>query len=439
MAWLERQSEALSHLSRHSEVGRVLYGGAAGSGKSELGCRWQIQRRMKYPGTRSVIGRNEFQALRTSTMHTLFKVIGSGYEHSPGFNLQAGKHYVYNGSSHTLRFSNGSEIIFKDLGEYPSDPNFDTLGSLEITDYFIDECTEISQRAANILHSRCRYMLREYNLTPKGLLTCNPAKGWVYNDIYLPWRNNALPDSWRFVQALPSDNPFLPESYINALNQLPEYDRQRLLLGNWEYDDDVGALFKTDDVLRCFRNEAGQGQRYITADIARFGKDRTVVCVWHGLTLVDLRQLRRADTQEVVRVVRELMTKHNVILKNVIADEDGIGGGTVDALRCRGFMNGSKANKHERYVNLKAECYFKLAELVEQGKVVFMAGEKSEIVREFEMIRRHHPDKDTRLSVTPKEELKRRYGLSPDIMDAIMMRCYWEVSNPGGPLSVMNF
>lgn len=439
MAWLSKQQEALSHLSTKSPVSRVLYGGSAGSGKSELGCRWQIERRLKYAGTRSVIGRSEFQALRTSTMHTFFKVLGPGYEHSVGYNLKPGRDFSYNGSSHILRFYNGSEVIFKDLFEYPSDPNWDNLGSLEITDYFVDECTEVSQRAVNILHSRCRYLLNEFNLKPKGLLTCNPAKGWVYNDIYLPWKNESLTPSWRFVQALPTDNPHLPPSYLDALNELPEYDRQRLLFGNWEYDDDAGALFKTDDVMRCFRHEEGNGTKYITADVARHGKDRTVIVVWNGLVIVEVKELRRADTQEVAGIIRQMMSQHQVILKNVIADEDGIGGGVIDALRCRGFLNGSKANHSDRYTNLKSECYYKLAEIVEKGLLVIRAGNKNDIAREFDMIKRHNPDKDARLSVTPKDEIKRRFGVSPDLLDAIMMRMFWEVRSSGGPLSVTRF
>ncbi len=57
--------------------------------------------------------------------------------------LEAGKHYKYNGQMSQIELFNGSVILLKDLYAYPSDPNFDELGSLEITDAFIDEANQI--------------------------------------------------------------------------------------------------------------------------------------------------------------------------------------------------------------------------------------------------------------------------------------------------------
>lgn len=429
--YLPKQLEALDFLSRQSVVGRVLYGGAAGGGKTEFGCRWQIERRLKYPGTRSVIGRSEFQTLRTTTMHTFFSVIGKGLAHSPGYGMISGVHYSYNGGTHVLKFINGSEIIFKDLGTYPSDPNFDTLGSLEITDYFIDEATEVTTRAAEILHSRCRYMLTDYDLIPKGLLTCNPATGWIYNDVYMQWKNKTLSEKWAFVPALPGDNPFLPASYLESLNNMPEYDRQRLLFGNWEFHDDDSAIFKVDDLHRCFRDERGVGETFISADIARGGKDRTVIAVWRGFEMIELKIMHRALIDESVKVIRELISKYQVPLRNVIADEDGLGGGVVDFVKCRGFHNGVPP-RNKIYGNAKSECYFRLALLIEQGKIIFSSGDRTAIIRELEMVRRDKPDGDGKTKVIPKSQMQ----FSPDIADALMMRFWFEINKTVGVYAI---
>jgi len=331
-----------------------------------------------------------------------------------------------------ITFFNGSEIVLKDLFAYPSNPNFDSLGSLEITDYFIDEVAEVTEKAVNIVHSRCRYKLNEFNLIPKGFLSCNPSKGWLYNEFYLKNKQQELPVHRAFVRALPTDNPYLPQAYIESLRRLPDYDRKRLLEGNWEFDDDSDKLFATDNLLRMFRNELLDGTKYITSDIARFGKDRTIICVWNGLTLVELKMLHKASIDQVVNEIRNTAKNHNVLLQNVVCDEDGVGGGVVDYLKCRGFVNGSKA-KQPQYQNLKSECYYTLAQYIEENKLtIFVNDKKEQIVRELEMIKRHRADVDGKLQVTPKDQIKLREGISPDIADAIMMRMFFELNKSYG-------
>jgi len=423
--YLQRQVEALMHLATDSSVEQVLYGGGAGGGKTRFGCMWQIQRRLKYAGTRSLIGRSKLDTLKKTTLNTFFETCAD-------FGLLADKHYTYNGQTNVITFFNGSEIVLKDLFAYPSNPNFDSLGSLEITDYFIDEVAEVTEKAVNIVHSRCRYKLNEFNLIPKGFLSCNPSKGWLYNEFYLKYRNNELPVHRAFVQALPTDNPHLPQAYIESLRRLPEYDRKRLLEGNWEFDDDSDKLFATDNLLRMFRNELLDGTKYITSDIARFGKDRTIICVWNGLTLIELKMLHKASIDEVVNEIRNTAKNHNVLLQNVVCDEDGVGGGVVDYLKCRGFVNGSKA-KQPQYQNLKSECYYTLAQYIEENKLTILVNDKKEqIVRELEMIKRHRADVDGKLQVTPKDQIKLREGISPDIADAIMMRMFFELHKSYG-------
>ena len=423
--YLDRQKEALLYLAVDSPVEQVLYGGGAGGGKTRFGCMWQIQRRLKYAGTRSLIGRSKLDTLKKTTLNTFFETCAD-------FGLLADKHYNYNGQTNVITFFNGSEIVLKDLFAYPSNPNFDSLGSLEITDYFIDEVAEVTEKAVNIVHSRCRYKLNEFNLIPKGFLSCNPSKGWLYNQFYLKYRNNELPVHRAFVQALPTDNPHLPQAYIESLRRLPEYDRKRLLEGNWEFDDDSDKLFATDNLLRMFRNELLDGTKYITSDIARFGKDRTIICVWNGLTLVELKMLHKASIDEVVNEIRNTAKNHNVLLQNVVCDEDGVGGGVVDYLKCRGFVNGSKA-KQPQYQNLKSECYYTLAQYIEENKLtIFVNDKKEQIVRELEMIKRHRADVDGKLQVTPKDQIKLREGISPDIADAIMMRMFFELNKSYG-------
>jgi hypothetical protein len=419
---LTRQSEALKFLSVDSDVETILYGGAAGGGKTMLGCMWQILRRLKYPGTRSLIGRAKLDTLKKTTMATFFQVANE-------IGLKAGEDFVYNQQSHIIKFSNGSEIILADLFLYPSDPMMTDLGGLEVTDVFIDEATEITEKAYSIVSSRIRYKLNEFGLKPKILLTCNPSKGWIYNQFYLPYKNQNLPEHRAFVQALPGDNIHLPDSYVTSLTRLPEADRKRLLEGDWEFDNSSDRLYMYDELMRCFREPMNVGEGYITADIARLGKDRTVLCVWKGLSCIDIVVLRQKRQDEVKAEIQRLMNQHGIRLSNVLADADGVGGGLVDSLRCREFMNGSKAVRGTQYMNLKADCYFRLGELIDKNEITLPIKWQEDIVKELELIRRVDPDKEGKLRVTSKDTISQRTGgISPDIADAIMMRAFFELN-----------
>jgi len=418
----DKQKEALSYLAIDNECRQLLYGGSAGSGKSFLGCDWQIKRRLKYPGTRGLIGRAELKKLRLSTLATFFELCTK-------YNLIAGKHFTYNGQDHVINWYNGSQIILMDLADMPSDPDFGRFGSLEITDYFVDEASEVSEKCVNILNSRVRYKL--INDNPKGLLTCNPHKGWLYREFFDAQRNGSIRKDRRFIQALPTDNPHISPVYIESLQMLPDIDRKRLLEGDWDYDETKDRLYEYDDLLRCFRPSTTLGDKFITADIARMGDDRTVIVVWNNLHAEKFVVLKHKPINEVVDTINELIKNHSVRLSNVLVDEDGIGGGVVDFIRCKGFLNGSKAVR-DNYMNLKSDCYFKLGELISSNAITFEGTHKDTIVKELEMIRREKIDSDGKLRVTNKEDLKKRHGISPDFADAIMMRAFYELKKNFG-------
>ncbi len=161
------------------------------------------------------------------------------------------------------------------------------------------------------------------------------------------------------------------------------------------------------------------------------GDDRTVIVLWNGLHASKFIVLKQKPINEVVDTINQLAQSNGVRLSNVLCDEDGIGGGAVDFLKCKGFLNGSKAVR-DNYMNLKCDCYFKLGELITTNAITFESTYKDTIVKELEMVRREKIDSDGKLRVTNKEDLKKRFGMSPDFADAIMMRCFYELKKNFG-------
>lgn len=401
----------------------VLYGGAAGGGKSAFGCLWLISMCQNYPNTRWLMGRAKLKTLKETTLNTFFELASK---------LDIGDEFNYNAQSNVIYFENGSEIILKDLFLYPSDPNYDSLGSLEITGAFIDECNQIVYKAWQIVKSRIRYKLTEYNLIPKMLGTLNPAKNWTYKEFYQPSKNGTLKDYRKFIQALPQDNPHLHPSYLKSLLQLDNNAKQRLYYGNWEYDDDPSTLIDMDAIIDYFNpvHINYDGKHYITIDVARKGKDTTVYRVWNEWKCIDVVIFAKNTIVEAYDEARKLQAKYNVPNSQTIADEDGVGGGLVDMLRCEGFVNNSRALNGENYENLKSQCSILMAKKIQNrecGEVSNNTHVRDLVSEEMEQIKQKEIDKDTRLGIISKDVIKANIGRSPDHWDSIMMRYYFEL------------
>lgn len=418
MKLLPKQENALFYLNDKTTT-EILYGGAAGGGKSALIALRLIEVCQKYPGSRWLLGRAKLKSLKETTLNTFFDL-------SSQFDI--GSQWTFNAQSNVVTWKNGSEILLKDLFLYPSDPNFDDLGSLEITGSFIDEVNQITTKARNIVKSRIRYKLKEFGLIPKQFMTCNPAKTWVYSDFYKPSKEGDLKPYRKFIQALPTDNPNLPDTYLESLLQLDDASVQRLYYGNWEYDNDPAKLMEYNSIIDLWNNtHVESGKKYITADVARLGSDKAVVMVWDGLRVIDIKAYPKTRLNELGDIITELKNKHHVQNENIIADEDGVGGGLIDYLAIKGFQNGSSPIDKENYANLKTQCYYKLAERINEGKIYIESSEfRDTIIEELEQVKRYKMDDDGKLRLFPKDQVKMILGRSPDFSDALMMRMYYE-------------
>lgn len=416
-----------------STTTEMLFGGSVGGGKSYLGCMWVIITCLQYEGVRMLVGRSKLTQLKLTTLKTMFEVFKT-------LTLKESEHWTFNGQTNVFTFYNGSEIILKDLFLYPSDPEYDSLGSLELTGAFVDEASQVSFKAFQVIKSRFRFKIKEYGITPKILLTTNPSQNWLYDYFYKPHQKGELEEYQTFIQSLPTDNPHLPESYIKELQKLPEEQKKRLYYGDWDYDSSIDQLFSYSTINMCFNNDMENGSYYITGDIASYGDDRSVLCVWNGLNLISMDILTHQSIPNIVDKIKSLKVDHNVPLKNIIVDADGLGIGVVDLLKCRGFKNGSRPLRDGNYNHLKSQCYFLLSEYVGQGKINFgemKMDRREQLSKELIAHKIKDVDKDGKNQVIPKDQVKKNIGKSPDISDAIMFRMWYELQ-PKGKYKIMS-
>jgi phage terminase large subunit len=105
----KKQTIALDYLEDNITE-EVLFGGAAGPGKSLLGCYWQLKNRLKYPGSHGLIGRAVMKTLKDTTLKTFLEVASKQ-------GLKRGRHYQLTSSQdkenpNCIEFFNGSLFFY---------------------------------------------------------------------------------------------------------------------------------------------------------------------------------------------------------------------------------------------------------------------------------------------------------------------------------------
>lgn len=427
MELLEKQEHAVYYLK--DEVTReIVYGGAAGGGKSALGCMWIIEMCQTYPGTRWLMGRAKLKTLKETTLNTFFELTAL-------FNIQ--NQFEYKEQKGLIKWANGSEILLKDLFYYPSDPDFNELGSLEITGAFIDECNQIVKKAWQLVKSRIRYKINVFNITPKLLGSCNPAQNWVYSDFYKPSKENKLPEHKQFIQALPKDNPNLPDVYLQSLLELDDSSKQRLYYGNWDYDNDPSKLCEYDVICDLFTNtHVKSGTSSISADLAMQGRDKFIAGYWDGLICNVAIDKSKSSGKDIELSLTKLKNEKGVGNSKIVADSDGLGAYLESYIKnIKTFHGGSSANDKKTYGNLKDECGFKLAELINKRLIrIVCTKEQEELIKQelSTCLKRDNINIEKKKLIN-KDKMKEWLGHSPDYLDMLLMGMYWYVKPSFSP------
>jgi hypothetical protein len=408
----------------------IVYGGSKGSGKSFGGVSLIFGDAFIYPETHYFIARKKLNDIRKFTIPTIHEVFENW-----GLNEN---YYSFNGTDNFFTLYNKSKVFLLEAKYLPSDPQYMRFGSMQMTRGMIEEAGEFEKDAKENLHASIgRWKNDKYNLVGKLLQTCNPSKNYLYKDYYRPSKIGELESYKRFIQALPTDNKKLDKGYLDNLNRvLSKNAKERLLKGNWEFDDDPNVLVDYERILSIFSNIPKRGDKYITADIARLGSDKAVIMVWDGWAVIEMVEFDISRLTEIQNTINALRVKYNIPLMNVVCDEDGVGGGVVDNLRCKGFVNNSKALNDENYANLKTQCAYYLSKFINNFEISILAElspkQQEQIIEELEQLKSRDTDIEGKLKIISKQEIKDNIGRSPDYLDTLLMRFFFNFNKYTG-------
>ncbi|MCK5608027.1 phage terminase large subunit [Candidatus Pacearchaeota archaeon] len=402
-----------------SEIG---FGGGANGGKSWLGCTWILGNCLKYPKSKWFIGREELLRLKSSTLLTFLKA-AEFYGVSNRFKPHGVEHY--------LIFDNGSRVDLLDLKLAPRDPLYTRFGSLEFTGGWMEEAGETSFEAYDILKSRVgRHLNDQYDLLGKLFATFNPSKNWLYFYFYKPWKAKTLPKHKAFIQSLVTDNFFRESGSVEKLEQLEnEAQKQRLLYGNWEYEDEPDQLITYAMLEAAFnRNKQPLGGKRLGVDVARYGDDESVIATCQGDSLIEIEGKSNLPVDKVSDWVAHKINADVINADNVRVDAVGLGAGVVDLLRRDGYnvqelIAGAKAvfnsESKYRFKNFRSQMWWNMRELLQDGK----ASINVEHPKLFEDLTapKYKITGDKIIEVESKDDIKKRIARSTDYGDAVVM------------------
>ena len=141
---------------------------------------------------------------------------------------------------------------------------------------------------------------------------------------------------------------------------------------------------------------------------------------------------KKLAATELATEIKALMASYGVHPHNLIVDSDGVGGPVADMLKGTNFVNNSKALHDQNFSNLKSQCYVKLSEMFKEGSISLNILEPSiidDLTQELLAVKLKDVDKDGKVAVQSKDDMKKILGRSPDISDCMMMGMMKEIKN----------
>ncbi len=251
----------------------VLFGGAAGGGKSHGQLLDSLIFALSYPGSKQLVLRRTYAELEKSLIRG-------------ALGLFPREIFSMNSSSHTGKFKNGSVI---DFGYCAAEFDVYQYQSAEYDVIRFDELTHFTESQYIYLISR----VRGANGFPKQVKSSTNPGGvghnWVkrrFVDPYASEKEFVGEDGLTriFIPSLIDDNSFLTSSdpgYKKRLLALPKRERQALLYGDWEIFE--GQYFCEFDrkihIIEPFEIPPSW-RKFRTID---YGLDR-LACLWIALS-----------------------------------------------------------------------------------------------------------------------------------------------------------
>lgn len=377
---------------------------AWGTGKSMCGIHRAMIHAETYPNNLGIIFRKEFTDLRDSTI--------KDFERYTGLQVNSSREVV---------LPNKTNLMFRHMEE------INNLQNINAGFFLIEQAEELDNEDPYMM---LLGRLRRDGVPHWGGILAN-TKG--HNWIYRLWKLGEMPGS-ELIEAKTSDNAdVLPKDYIESLETLKKAKPKmwaRFVDNSWEEEDTIDVVISPEWVRNSkdrFAITNGDATGVVSIDVARYGDDKTVFYAIESYDgelyrCVAKEKHEKKDTMEVVGRALLFAQKHGI--STYAVDEIGVGAGVVDRLREMGHKviavnTSEKSTEPEKYYNTRAEIYGSVSELFRDGKVSVMQDD-IELQEQLSWARYKVIKSNGVIQIEAKDDIKKRYGKSPDEADAYL-------------------
>jgi hypothetical protein len=223
-----------------------------------------------------------------------------------------------------------------------------------------------------------------------------------------------------------------------VLGEFPEIDEFSVIPLGW--------IFAAQERWKHW-NEYNEGvpdrleRHVIGADIARFGKDKTVFAHRYGDVITSLEVQPKVDTYQTANLLMKKMSRNTDL---AVIDTNGVGAGVFDVMRkqgyhCLGFNAGSRTQLKDssgqvEFYNLRAAVYWKLRELLDPARNSTICLPPDDKLASELSAARWGNAAGGKILIESKDDIRKRVGGSPDRGDAVAL-AFWasRMSVTGNP------
>ena len=258
-------------------------------------------------------------------------------------------------------------------------------------------------------------VMRGPNIIPKFYALTTPRGGSTWNELF------KSDSSWDIITATTFDNTFLSSESIQLMKESLTVEMQQQELYGQLLDMQVENAIIDIDKVNTVPNGSDE-QYYCGIDFARYGSDNTCIVIRNGYSIVEMNKMNKVDTDEIVNTYLTLCKKYNPIMTAI----DSTGGydiGFYDRLKHTNKeiqeVNFGSASDDGICANKRSFIYFNLASALENGFAI----DDNEMRQALRYTTWSLTANGKRI-LTPKDNIKRIIGHSPDSLDALALSFY---------------